>query len=382
MELKSKLPDTGTSIFATMTQLANKYNAINLSQGFPNFDPPTELIDLVQFYMKKGFNQYAAMSGVLSLRKAIQEKISYCYNSLYDVEDEITITAGATQAIFTAITSFIHNFDEVIIFEPAYDSYSPSIKMSGGIPIPIKLNQTDFSIPWEQVWSKLSTRTRMIIINSPHNPTGSIINQNDIKELTNIVKRYNLIVLSDEVYEHIIFDNNRHFSLSSFPELKERAMVISSFGKTFHTTGWKVGYVVAPREMMIEFRKVHQFNVFAVNTPIQYAYGDFLHNKSVFENLPTFYEGKRDFFREGIRVSGFISKPCNGTYFQLLDYSNISNLDDITFSELLVEKFGIAVIPLSPFYSNSVNDKLVRICFAKTEETLQEGINRLQQVKV
>lgn len=360
-----------------MTQLANKFNAINLSQGFPDFNCSTELIELVNYYMQQGANQYAPMPGVLKLREAISNKIELCYNKLYDVNDEITVTAGATQALFTAITAFVHKDDEVIVFEPAYDSYIPSIQLNCGKVIPIRLNENDFSIPWNLVRKSITTQTKMIIINSPHNPTGAILNDDDIRELINIVSKNEILILSDEVYEHIVFDNDLHRSISAYPELSERAIVVSSFGKTFHTTGWKIGYVAAPKQLTQEFRKIHQFNVFSVNCPIQNAYADYLKDKKVYEDLSGFYQSKRDLFVGLIKNSKFKLLPCSGTYFQLLDYSEISEADDNTFAEELVENAGVAVIPLSPFYTGLNDSKIIRICFAKTDEVLVEGSSRL-----
>lgn len=380
MIFKSKLPDTGLSIFAVMTSLANQYNALNLSQGFPNFNPTDELVELVNYYMKHGNNQYAPMPGVPSLRNEISKKINSVYGGNFNSEDEITITAGATQALFTAITTFINKDDEVIIFEPAYDSYIPSIKFVGGIPISVRLNEKDFSIPWKVVHEKINDKTKMIILNSPHNPTGAIIGKDDVSELTKIAKENDILILSDEVYEHIIFDNRKHFSLTEVEALKSNSIIVSSFGKTYHTTGWKVGYVASSKEITNEFRKVHQFNVFAVNTPIQSAYAEYLSKNNDYLVLPDFYQKKRDLFASELEGSNFKLRECDGTYFQLLDYSNISDENDIDFTKRLITDFGIATIPLSPFYTEEINSKLIRVCFAKTDDMLIEGAKRLKSV--
>lgn len=380
MNFKSKLPDVGTSIFAVMTEMANKFNAINLSQGFPDFEVNPHLIDLVNHYMKKDFNQYAPMPGVLELRKIISNKIDNLYNHFYNPETEITITAGATQALYTAISVIVHQGDEVILFEPYYDSYAPAIINNGGVPVFIKLNENDFSIPWTEVKNKLSDRTRAIIINSPHNPTGTIIKQIDIFNLEEIVKQKNIFIISDEVYEHIVFDNKKHISVSQSEILAKNSFVISSFGKTFHTTGWKIGYCAAPEYLMKEFRKLHQFVVFAVNTPIQYAYVEYLKNPNNYLSVSSFYQRKRDLFREKIKNSRFRIMGTEGTYFQLLDYSAISDKNDIEFSEYLTKEIGVAVIPLSPFYSSEYQGKIIRICFAKRDEILNQASIKLNEV--
>jgi methionine aminotransferase len=380
MELKSKLPGVGTSIFAIMSDMANRYNAINLSQGFPDFDVSPELIELVNYYMKKGFNQYAPMAGVIDLRKSISEKISNLYGHFYNPESEITITAGATQALYTAISVVVNSGDEVIMFEPVYDSYAPSVISNGGKPVFVKLNQSDYSIPWDEVENKITEKTKAIIINSPHNPTGKVINQEDIIRLENILKGKDIFLISDEVYEHIVFDSKRHISICESEILSKKSFVISSFGKTFHTTGWKIGYCAAPEYLTKEFRKLHQFVVFAVNTPIQYAYVDFLKNPENYLSVNKFYQGKRDFFRDKIKNSRFRILDTEGTYFQLLDYSSISEENDFEFSEYLTKEIGVAVIPLSPFYNSDYNDKIIRICFAKRDEILSKASEKLMKV--
>lgn len=377
---ESKFPDIGTSIFAVMSKLANDNNAINLSQGFPDFNCSEELINLVDTFMKRGNNQYAPMPGTVELRNEISRVIKDLYDRYYNSETEITITAGATQALFTAFSTLVKNGDEVIVFEPAYDSYIPAIKLNGGIPVVVSLNENDFSIPWDKVKSKLSEKTKCIVFNSPHNPTGAILNHNDILILIELVKNKNIYLISDEVYEHIIFNNNQHLSFARYDELSKRSFVISSFGKTFHTTGWKIGYCCAPANLMSEFRKVHQFVVFAVNTPVQLAMAEYLKNDAHILGLRNLYQEKRDLFRYLIKDSNFKLLNCEGTYFQLLDYSNISDLSDMDFSVYLTKDIGVAVIPISPFYSTNVNSKIIRVCFAKKDDVLIKASEKLKRL--
>jgi methionine aminotransferase len=380
LKVKTKLPEWGTSIFTVMSSMAIEYKAINLAQGFPDFNCDAELLELVGYYQKKGFNQYAPMQGVPILRKAISDKIEKLYNKRYDPDKEITVTSGATQALYTAITSVVKKGDEVIIFEPVYDSYVPDILSNGGIPVYIPLNPRDYSYDWEKVRAKISSRTKAIVINSPHNPTGSLISEEDIKELENIVKGTDILIISDEVYEHITFDGNKHLSLASSEILSKRTFVISSFGKTYHTTGWKMGYCAAPENLTKEFRKMHQFIVFSSNTPIQYAYADFMKQEERYLSLGNFYQQKRDLFLNEIAESKFKLKSCDGTYFQLLDYSSISDKLDIEFAEYLTKEVGVAVIPLSPFYEKQVSKSLIRICFAKTDEVLKKAASLLNKL--
>ena len=380
INLKTKLPEWGTSIFTIMSRMAVENNAINLAQGFPDFNCDEELLDLVSHFQRIGFNQYAPMQGVPNLRKAISEKINKLYGRNYDFDDEITVTAGATQALYTAITSVVKLGDEVILFEPAYDSYIPDVLSNGGIPVYIPLNPKDYSYDWEQVRKKISDKTKVIILNSPHNPTGSLISDQDIKELEKITKGTDILIVSDEVYEHIIFDNEKHISLASSSELSKRTFVISSFGKTYHTTGWKMGYCAAPKKLTKEFRKMHQFIVFSTNTPIQYAYSEFMKQEDRYLSLGKFYQHKRDIFINEIKSSKFKLKPCKGTYFQLLDYSSISDKTDMAFSEYLTKEIGVAVIPLSPFYESRESQSLIRICFAKTNEVLKEAAFKLSKL--
>lgn len=378
--LKSKLPEVGTTIFTIMSRMAIENNAINLSQGFPDFNCSEELTDLVDYYLKKGFNQYAPMQGIPSLRYKISEKIEKLYGRKYNPETEINITAGATQAIYTVASAIIHQGDEVILFEPAYDSYAPSIKINGGKPVFIPLNKNDFSINWDKVKNAVNDKTKMIFLNSPHNPTGSVISKSDLENLEDITRDKDIFILSDEVYEHIIFDGRQHISVAGSSELSQKAFVISSFGKTYHTTGWKIGYCAAPDHLMKEFRKVHQFIVFAVNTPIQYAYAEFMENENHYLNLNNFYEKKRNIFLNEMKDSRWKIKPTAGTYFQLLDYSGITDMNDMEFAEELTKNAGIATIPLSPFYNDRKSESLLRVCFAKKDEVLEQAANVLSKI--
>lgn len=378
--IKSKLPEAGASIFSIMSSLAAEHGAINLSQGFPDFPVSSELIDLVHEKMKEGHNQYSAMPGLISLRRMIAEKMLDRYQAQYDAEKEITITAGGTQAIYTALTAFVQQGDEVILFEPAYDCYLPAIKLCGGIPVPLPLHPPGYQISWDDVRKAISPRTKIIMINSPHNPTGAILTDADIRELKNIVSNTNIIILSDEVYEHVIFEKNMHRSMARYPELTASSIIIFSFGKTFHATGWKIGYAMGPEKLMEEFRRVHQFNVFSVNTPLQHALAEFMKNKDHYDNLGKFYQGKRDFFLDQMKGSRFQPLPCHGSYFQLMDYSEISSEKDTEFAKTITREFGVAAIPVSVFYTSPPDQKLLRFCFAKKEETLKEAAARLQKI--
>lgn len=378
--IHTKLPNTGTSIFAVMSALANEYNAVNLSQGFTDFPVSTELIDRINFYMKKGFNQYAPMPGVPELRKAISKMFIQSHGAKYNPDTEINITSGATQALYTAISAFINPDDEVIIFEPAYDSYAPAIVVNGGVVRYSELHFPDYRINWDKTKKLINERTKMIIINSPHNPTGSILHEEDLKQLEHLLKGTDIIVLSDEVYEHLIFDNIQHQSVCRFPDLARRSIVVGSFGKTFHATGWKTGFALAPENLMKEFRKVHQFVVFAVNTPIQMAIADYLKDEKNYTNLGSFFQQKRDFFVEAIQSSRFKIIPSYGTYFQLLDYSNISEKDEMSFAEELIKEHGIASVPVSPFYHDNKSNSALRFCFAKEESTLKKATEILCRI--
>jgi methionine aminotransferase len=353
-----------------MSALANEVGAINLSQGFPDFPISEALIELVNKYMRKGFNQYAPMPGVPVLREAIAAKAFDTFGIIYDPQTEITVTAGATEAIFCVITAMIHPGDEAIIIEPAYDSYAPAVELSGGIVRYSSLQVPSYTINWPEVESLINSRTKLIMINTPHNPTGSVLSAHDLKELDRITRNTNIVVMSDEVYEHLIFDGHRHESVCYYPELATRSFVIGSFGKTFHTTGWKTGFILAPAVLMAEVRKVHQFVVFASNTPIQYAVAEFLKNKDNYTQLPAFYQQKRDLFAGLVKNSRFKIIPSYGTYFQLLDYSAISDEKELDFAVRITKEFGVASVPVSPFYHDKQDNHVLRFCFAKTEETL------------
>ncbi|OQX75346.1 MAG: aminotransferase [Bacteroidetes bacterium 4484_276] len=371
--IKSKLPRSGQSIFAVMSKLAKDENALNLSQGFPDFDISSELIGLVNFYMKKGHNQYAPLPGDPSLRRAISKKTENDHGIFYDPEKEINITAGATQALYTAIAAFVRDNDEVIVFDPAYDSYAPAVEINRGTAKHMQMEMPGYHINWQKVARMITGHTRMIIINTPHNPTGTVLNEDDLLQLEKLTANSDIIVLSDEVYEHLIFDNKQHQSVCRFPELAKRSLAIGSFGKTFHATGWKMGYVLAPENLMNEFRKVHQWIVFTVNTPIQMAMAEYLENENTYKNLPSFYQQKRDVFVELIKGSRFKTIPSHGTYFQCLDYSAISSEPDFDFARKLTVGHKIASIPLSPFFKDGRDDKILRFCFAKKEETLKKA---------
>jgi len=380
MHIKSKLPNAGVTIFAKMTALANQHGAINLAQGFPDFLSSKKLISLVNNYMKKGMNQYAPMPGVLALRERIAEKVADLYKREFSPEKEITITAGATQAIYAAIAALIHEDDEVIVFEPAYDSYIPAIRVHRGMPVTIALKAPDYRIDWEMVKKKITHRTKMIMINTPHNPTGTVLSKNDMVQLEKITSGTDIIILSDEVYEHIIFDGIRHESILHYPALRERSIVVFSFGKTYHNTGWKIGYVLAPEMITKEFRGLHQFEVFSVNTPIQYALADFMQDKEEYLSVNNFYQQKRDLFCNLLKDSKFKLKPSAGTYFQLLDYASITDMPDMDFADELTVKHKVASIPLSPFYRDKPEDRMLRFCFAKKDETLKKAAEILCRI--
>ncbi len=378
--IRSKLPQTDQSIFSLINQHAAKAGALNLSQGFPDFDMPEDLINRVHHYMKKGHNQYAPMPGHPGLLKKIAEKTKSLYGCKYDAEKEITITAGATQAIYAVIASLINEDDEVIIFTPAYDCYEPAIKLNGGKPVFVQLKLPDYCIDWEEVKKVINQKTRMIIINTPHNPTGTVLSKNDLSELEKIVKGTDIFVLSDEVYEHVVFDDNEHNSVMQSPELAAQSIVVSSFGKTYHCTGWKIGYCLAPENIMKEIRKAHQFIVFAVNTPIQYALADYMDKSSHYLKLGEFYQKKRDYFNGLLKNSKFEILPSAGTYFQLLRYDAISDMPDNEYALHLIKKYKIAAIPVSVFYHSKVENHVLRFCFAKEKETLKEAAEILNSV--
>jgi len=380
MQHISKLPQIGTNIFSVMSALATKHKAINLSQGFPDFKSDQKLIDLVSQAMNSGYNQYAPMPGVLELRERIAEKFDLLYQSTYHPETEITITAGATQAISCIISAFVHKHDEVIIFKPAYDCYEPYIDLNGGKTITIPLEYPRYQIDWELVKQSINHRTKMIIINTPQNPSGNIFTKDDMLQLQALIKGTNIIVLSDEVYEHIIFDNQKHQSVCLFDDLKSQSFVVASFGKTFHNTGWKVGYCCAPKALMEEFRKVHQFNVFCVNHPVQKALASYLKEPSHYLELSQFYQEKRDLFLNLIKDSRFKFLPSAGTYFQGLDFSEITLENDVEFAKRLTVEFGLAAIPLSVFNHQNSDNKVLRFCFAKTNDTLKQATDILNAI--
>jgi methionine aminotransferase len=377
---QSKLPQIGTTIFTVMSALAQQHGAINLSQGFPNFESDPRLIDLVSQAMKHGYNQYAPMAGNLELRLAIARKYELLYNSHYHPEHDITVTAGATQAIFTIISAFVRPKDEVIIFTPAYDCYQPAVELNGGITIEIPLHAPDYRIDWNLVATKISSQTKLIIINTPHNPSGTILTEVDMLQLEKLTNNTNIIVLSDEVYEHIIFDGANHESICKFPNLKARSFITASFGKTFHNTGWKVGYCCAPKDLMTEFRKVHQFNVFSVHHPAQKGLADYMQDADTYLKLGEFFQHKRDLFLSLISDTKFTFKLAQGSYFQVLNYSAISNEGDVDFAKRLTVDYKLASIPLSVFYSNQQDDRVLRFCFAKTDDTLKRATDILRKI--
>lgn len=380
MNIESKLPSVGVTIFSVMSALANKHGAINLSQGFPDFDPDPELYDLVNQFMRAGYNQYALMQGVMPLREKIAEKTLQLYGAEYDPATQITVTSGATEALFAAISAVVKTGDEVIVIEPAFDSYVPAILLNGGVPVYVKMTFPDYRIDWDRVRDAITSKTRLILLNSPHNPTGAVLTTSDITALKTVVDNTDIIILSDEVYEHIIFDGIAHESMARYPELAQRSFVISSFGKTFHTTGWKIGYCMAPEPLSVEFQRVHQYLTFASNTPIQHAYAKFLENKDAYMNLSNFYQHKRDRFLSLIKSSRLKPIPCKGTYFQMLDYSGITDEPDVEFSRRMTIEYGVAAIPPSVFYHDLEDQRVLRFCFAKKDETLEKAAEKLCKI--
>lgn len=380
IHLSSKLPKIASSIFSVMSALANEHKAINLSQGFPDFDIDPALIKLVTKEMVAGHNQYAPMAGVLSLRETISNKIERLHQSYYAPDTEITITSGGTQAIFTAIATIINPNDEAIIFEPAYDCYAPTVKALGGLVKSFEMQPPFYEIDWAMVKKLVTINTKLIIINSPHNPTGRILNKEDIDQLIQITKNTDIFIISDEVYEHIIYDQQRHLSLTQFPELKQRTFITASFGKLFHITGWKIGYCVAPENLMNEFRKIHQFQVFSVNTPIQFALNEYMKNEESYLQLPAFFQKKRDLFSSLLKDSRFTLLPCKGSYFQTVSYENISDEKDVELAVRLIVEHKVASIPNSSFYTKNTDFKTLRFCFAKKDETLVKAAKLLRKV--
>jgi methionine aminotransferase len=380
--LQSRLPSVGTTVFSVMSALANEHGAVNLGQGFPDFGCDPRLLDLVNEAMRAGHNQYPLMTGVPALRDAIAAKIKRLYGHAYNAGTEITVTAGATQGLTTAILCCVHPGDEVIIIEPAYDSYLPAVELAGGVAVTVAMEVSDqgYRVPWDAVAAAVTPRTRLVIINTPHNPTGSILRTGDLDALAAIVDGTGILVLSDEVYEHMVYDGAPHASVSRHPVLAERAFVVSSFGKTYHVTGWKVGYVAAPAALMAEFRKVHQYNVFTVNTPMQHGIAGYMADPAPYLELPAFYQKKRDLFREGLANTRFTLLPADGTYFQCVKYDAISPINEAEFAKWLTSEIKVAAIPVSAFYRGGQESGVVRFCFAKRDETLRLALERLAKV--
>ena len=380
--LATRLPAVGTTSFTKMSNLAAEHGAVNLGQGFPDFACDPALVDMVADAMRAGHNQYPMMTGVPALRDAIAAKIATLYGANYASASEITITAGATQAVTTAILCCVHPGDEVIVIEPAYDCYLPAIALAGGVAVTVSmaLGEDGYSVPWDQVAAAVTPRTRMLVVNSPHNPTGSVLRASDIAALTDIVRGTSMLILSDEVYEHMVYDGQRHESLCRYPELAERSFVISSFGKTYHVTGWKIGYVAAPASLTAEFRKVHQYNVFTVNTPMQHGIANYMADPAPYLNLPAFYQRKRDLFRAGLANSRFTMLPADGTYFQCVRYAAISSMPEAEFAQWMTSEIKVAAIPVSAFYAEGKESGIVRFCFAKQEQTLRQALERLARL--
>ncbi|MET0982453.1 MAG: pyridoxal phosphate-dependent aminotransferase [Telluria sp.] len=380
--LSSRLPKVGTTVFTTMSALASQHGAVNLGQGFPDFGCDPRLLDYVNEAMRAGHNQYPPMTGVPALREAIAAKVGKLYGHGYDAAHEITVTAGATQALTTAILCCIHPGDEAIVIEPAYDSYAPAIELAGGVVVPVSMEvgENGYSVPWQKVAAAVTARTRLVVINSPHNPTGSILRRADLDQLAAILDGTGILVLSDEVYEHMVYDGERHASVASHPQLVDRAFVVSSFGKTYHVTGWKIGYVAAPAALSAEFRKVHQYNVFTVNTPMQHGIAHYMEDPAPYLELPAFYQRKRDLFRAGLAGTRLRLLPADGTYFQCVGYEGISDMPEAQFAEWLTTELKVAAIPVSAFYSGGKESSIVRFCFAKGDETLKLALERLSKL--
>lgn len=380
MQIKSKLPNVGTTIFTVMSALATEHKAVNLGQGFPDFPMSEELTAKVAEAMKNGHNQYAPMPGLIGLRESIAEKVEFLYKTNVNPDTEITITPGGTYAIYSSLTTILQPGDEVILFEPAYDSYIPNIEINGAKAIPLPLTYPDYKIDWDLVRSSINAKTKAILINSPHNPTGSVLDKNDIAELKSVVAGTNIFIVSDEVYEHLIYDDLPHESMLKYPELFERSFVNFSFGKTYHCTGWKLGYCIAPAAFTKEFRKVHQFNCFSCFTPAQVALAEYLKNKDAYLSLPRFMQQKRDYFVELMKQTKFDLLPTSGSYFVCASYGRISDEADKDLAIRLTKEAGVATIPLSAFYHNQKDDKVVRFCFSKQNRTLQQAVERLMKI--
>ncbi len=380
MKLQSKLPSVGTTIFTVMSKLAADVGAINLSQGFPDFDCDPALVEAVARHMREGRNQYAPMQGVPALRQAVAAKFASLYGAEYDPETEVTVTSGGTEAIFDAVAALVHPGDEVIVFEPCYDSYVPAVEVNGGKAVVVSLRYPDYAVPWDEVRAAVTPRTRMIVINSPHNPAAVILDAGDVAELAKVIEGTEIVILSDEVYEHIVFDGARHESMARVEALRARSFIVGSFGKTFHVTGWKVGYVVAPAALTAEFRKVHQFVTFSTNTPVQHALAEFLSAGRGYPELSSFYQRKRDLFLELLAGSRWTALRSRGTYFQLLDYSAITDEPDMEFALRLTKEHGVASIPTSAFLYHAAPPPVLRFCFAKKDETLRAAADRLRSL--
>ncbi|MBS0493347.1 MAG: pyridoxal phosphate-dependent aminotransferase [Proteobacteria bacterium] len=376
----SRLPHVGTTIFTVMSALAHEHQAVNLGQGFPDFHCEPKLVDAVTRAMQAGHNQYPPMAGVPALRQAVASKIEALHARQYDANAEITITAGATQAILTAILACVQPGDEVIVLEPCYDSYVPNIELAGGVVVRVPLTPGSFSPDFAKIAAAITPRTRLLIINSPHNPSATVWNEQDMRQLEELLAPTNVLLISDEVYEHMVFDGAQHQSAARFAGLAARAFIVSSFGKTFHVTGWKVGTVAAPAAMTAEFRKVHQFNVFTVNTPMQYGLAEYLQDPAPYLQLPAFYQAKRDLFRQGLAGSRLKLLPSTGSYFQCVDISAVSDLNEADFCQWLTREIGVAAIPLSAFYGDGFDQRVVRFCFAKKDETLRAALERLHRL--
>ena len=378
--LQSRLPNVGTTIFTVMSTLATEKNAVNLGQGFPDFNCDPALVDAVTQAMQKGLNQYPPMTGVPVLREAIARKVEALYGRRYNAASEITITAGATQAIITIILAVVHAGDEVIVLEPCYDSYVPNIELAGGVVVRVPLTPGTFRPDFDRISAAITSKTRAILINSPHNPSGTVWTRDEMLRLQEILAPTQVLLISDEVYEHMVFDGQQHQSAAQFPDLAARAFIVSSFGKTYHVTGWKVGYVAAPASLSAEFRKVHQFNVFTVNTPVQYGIAAYMADPTPYQQLPAFYQRKRDLFRSGLARTRFKLLPGEGTYFQCVNISDVSDLSETEFCKWLTSEIGVAAIPLSAFYGNGFDQRVVRFCFAKKDETLNAALERLAKL--
>ena len=378
--LQSRLPNVGTTIFTVMSALATETGAVNLGQGFPDFEGDPELLQAVSQAMTQGLNQYPPMAGIAALRERVAHKIQNMYGHSYDPVQDITITAGATQAILTAILAVVHPGDEVVVLEPCYDSYIPNIELAGGVVVRVPLTPGTFRPDMAKIAQAITPKTRAIIINSPHNPSSMVWTQDEMQQLEAILAPTSVLLISDEVYEHMVFDTQQHHSAASFKGLRERAFIVSSFGKTFHVTGWKIGYVAAPTALSAEFRKVHQFNVFTVNTPMQHGLAAYMNNPEPYLNLPAFYQRKRDLFRQGLAATRFKLLPSQGTYFQCVDISEVSDLSEADFCTWLTREVGVAAIPLSAFYADGFDQRVVRFCFAKKDETLHKALDRLAKL--